>query len=36
MVIVTDIGQKLSSVEHKQMLMVKNNWQLFSQIIGGT
>ena len=36
LVIVTDIWQKLSSVEHKQMLIVKNNWQLFSQIIGGT
>jgi hypothetical protein len=33
-VIVRNIWQKLSSVEHKKMLIVKNYWQLFSQIFG--
>ena len=36
LVIVTLIWQKLSSVEHKKMLIVKNYWQLFSHIIGET
>jgi hypothetical protein len=36
LVIVTFIWQKLSNVEHKLMLLVKNYWQLFSHIIGET
>jgi hypothetical protein len=35
-VIVRNIGQKLSSVEHKKMRIVKNYWQLFSHILGET
>jgi hypothetical protein len=35
-VIVRNIWQKLSSVEHKKMLIVKNYWQLFSHIFGET
>jgi hypothetical protein len=34
LVIVRNIWQKLSSVEHKMMLIVTYFWQLFSQIIG--
>jgi hypothetical protein len=33
MVIVTPIWQKLSSVEHKKMLIVKNYWQLFQEYL---
>jgi hypothetical protein len=36
MVIVRHIGQKLSTVEHRKMLIVRNYWQLFSRIIGET
>ncbi len=36
MVIVTLIGQKLSNVERKITLIVKNYGQLFSQILGET
>ena len=36
LVIVTPIWQKLSGVEHKQMRIVKNYWQLFSHIFGET
>jgi hypothetical protein len=36
MVIVTDIWQKLSSVERDATLIVTNFWQLFSQIFGET
>jgi hypothetical protein len=36
MVIVRNIGQKLSSVEHKKMLIVTHFWPLFSQICGET
>jgi hypothetical protein len=35
-VIVRNIWQKLSSVEHKKMLIVTHFWQLFSHIIGET
>jgi hypothetical protein len=34
MVIVINIWQKLSSVEHKVTLIVTDFWQLFSQIFG--
>jgi hypothetical protein len=36
LVIVTFIWQKLSSVEHKKMLIFRNFWQLFSRIFGET
>jgi hypothetical protein len=36
LVIVRNIWQKLSSVEHKKMLIVRNFWQLFSHIFGET
>jgi hypothetical protein len=36
MVIVTNIWQKLSSVEREMTLIVRNFWQLFSRIIGET
>jgi hypothetical protein len=36
MVIVRNIWQKLSSVEHDITLIVTNFWQLFSQIFGET
>jgi hypothetical protein len=36
MVIVTNIWQKLNTVEHKKMLIVIGYWQLFSHIIGET
>jgi len=36
MVIVTNIWQKLSSVEREVTLIVKYFWQLFSRIFGQT
>jgi hypothetical protein len=36
MVIVTNILQKLSSVERKATLIVRNFWQLFPRIFGET
>jgi len=34
--VVTDIWQKLSSVEHNDIIIVTYYWQLLSQIIGET
>jgi len=36
MVIVTPVGQKLSSVERKETLIITNFWRLFSRIFGET
>jgi len=36
MVIVTDIWQKLNSIERKETLIVTDYWQLFSHIFGRT
>jgi hypothetical protein len=36
MVIVTNIWQKLSSIERRIMLIVMDFWQLFSEIFGET
>jgi len=36
MVIVRNIWQKLSNVEHSSRLIVTNFWQLFSQLFGET